>query len=85
MPDIRLTKLEFDDSRSEVAASFDLEGNDDTLGAMHAESQSFLSALVTCPYGAEGALQTDTGREAHAQLLEHLEAFVQELREILKD
>ena len=79
MLDIRLTKLEFDDSKTEVEASFDLE-----VDARYAEPRSHLSALVTFPYGAEGALQTDTGREAHAHLLAHLVALVEELREILK-
>ena len=80
--DIRLTTLKFDDSNGEVDASFDLEAN--SVGAIHAEPRSVLSALVTFPCGDEGALQTDVGRQAHEQLLEHLEAFVQELREILK-
>ena len=79
MPDIELTKVEYDD---EIHAHFNLAAN--SVGAIRAEPRSVLSALVSFPCGDEGALQTDVGRQAHEQLLEHLEAFVQELREILK-
>ena len=82
---IGLTNLKFNDSKGEVDASFELEAESDTLAAMRGEPRSRLSAIVSFPYGSEGALQTDVGRQAHKLLLEHLEALVQELREILKD
>ena len=85
MPDIELTKIEFDNSKGESEASFDLKSNDFAVAAMRAEPRSRLFALVFVPYGPEGAPQTDVGREARQQLLEHLEEFVQELREILKE
>ena len=85
MPDIELTKIEFDNSEEESAASFDFKSNDFAVAALRAEPRSHLSALVFVPYGPEGAPQTDVGREARQQLLEHLEEFVQELREILKE
>ena len=85
MPDIELTKIEFYNKEEESAASFDLKSNDFIGAALHAEPRSHLSALVFVPYGPEGAPQTDVGREARQQLLEHLEEFVQELREILKE
>ena len=84
MPEIALTILNFDDSKGEVNASFELKANYGAVEAMHGEPRSHLSAFVSFPYGAEGALQTDVGRQAHELLLEHLEAFAEELREILK-
>ena len=83
MPEIALTILNFDDSKGEVGASFELESNG-AVEATRGEPRSRLSALVSFPYGAEGALQTDVGRQAHELLLEHLEALAEELHEILK-
>ena len=85
MPDIELTEIGFDTKKKESAASFDLKSNDFIAAALRAEPRSRLSALVFVPYGPEGAPQTDVGREARQQLLEHLEEFVQELREILRE
>ena len=85
MPDIELTKIGFDKKEEESAASFDLKSTGFTVAALRAEPRSYLSALVFVPYGPEGAPQTDVGREARQQLLEHLEEFVQELQEILKE
>ena len=85
MLDIKLTKIEFDNKEEESAASFELRAAYGAMEAIRAESRSRLSAIVSFPCGAGGALQTDVGRQAHELLLEHLEAFAEELREILKD
>ena len=79
---VKLTKLEYLDY--EIAASFDLNINIHTMAAQEGESRAHVSALVffPCPYG--DALRTDAGREAHAQLLEHLESLAQELRGMIQ-
>ena len=87
MPDIKLTKLEYADSG--IHAYFDLDADFDTA-AFRQEGlpRAFLSAIVVFPSATVvfpdspgGPPQPGTERQAHAQLLEHLEEFVQELRE----
>ena len=82
MPDIELTKVEYDD---EIHAHFNLATNFDAPAFTQPGPRAFLSGQVIFPESPGGPLQPGTERLAHEQLLEHLEAFVQELREILKD
>ena len=83
MPDIKLTKLEYADSG--IHAYFDLDADFDTAAISQGLPRAFLSATVVFPDSPGGPPQPGTERQAHAQLLEHLEEFVQELREILKE
>ena len=90
MPDIKLTKLEYADSG--IHAYFALDADFDTEafrqglpGAFLSATVVFPSATVVFPDSPGGPPQPGTERQAHAQLLEHLEEFVQELREILKE
>ena len=89
MPDVELTKLEYADS--EIHAYFDLDADFDPAAISQGLPRAFLSATVVFPSATVvfpdspgGPPQPGTERQAHAQLLEHLEEFVQELREILK-
>ena len=80
--DITLTKIEYGDL--EVHARFDLDANFDTQAFMQVLPRALLSGTVVFPASPGGPPQPDTERQAHEQLLEHLEAFAEELREILK-
>ena len=75
MLDIKLTKIEY--ANSWIHAYFDLDGQ--------ALPRASLSGKVVFPGSPSDPPQRGTERQAHAQLLEHLEQFVQELREILKE
>ena len=84
MPGVDLTSLQFDDERLQVVANFILQVKEGALVGMGGDSRSSLSGTVYFPCGPAGLLQTDIGRLAHELLLDHLEAFVQELQEMLQ-
>ena len=85
MPDVDLLSLDFDNAKVEVESNFILTVGEGTLTGMGDDSRCSLSTKVYFPCGPAGLLQTDIGRQAHEILLGHLEALVQELREMLKD
>ena len=81
MPNIKLKNLEYNDVV--ITAHFTMFKNVNAPKAHFDEILVCFSGQVIFPSDTEDVFQKDASREAHAQLLEHLESFVEELRKKL--